>query len=213
MILFRMLQIVLPFVLVLGGMGFAAYGLVAFLERRRELAAAGGDPALLATMQKARAITGRIRTLLPESAGGTGEALGGALDEIVGVRLPAALERQRRLLAHLAGRDRAGLLAELAGLQKKVAAIGDRELKGLTERNIELLRARIDSLDRLEAASHKADAYIRSLLLNLEAFEDRLAASALGKVDTADRRIGAMIEDVKLLEAAYDDLEALDGEG
>lgn len=206
MFLIRLLEVLLPAALILGVIGFGAYRFVKVLEGLFGVGA-GPDRELVASATRAREVAARIQRLLPECDPQHPSALHQELEELVERRLPTALDRQRKLLEHLGSRSAADLVKEERDLSRKLGSSMDPELRTLLKRNLDLLRERIVTLERLELASRKADAQIRAVLINLEAFEDRLVASEYGKVAGADLQIEALVEDVKLLEAAYDELQ------
>lgn len=185
---------------------FGAYRVYRFLEDHFALGAVPERQAL-AKMEQARSLANRIRTLLPAAAGGEHGAIGLELEELIDQRLPGVLDRQRRLLEHLARKSRARLIQDEREIRRNLASARDPELRGLYERNLEACLERLETHDRLSLASRKADAQIRSVLLGLEALEDRLVASEFAKVDRGALELEALNEDVKLLEAAYEEIE------
>lgn len=174
-----------------------AHFLPARADRRRQLE--GG-------LERARQVSERIRGLLPE-AGGSGGPLMVELEELVERRLPSALQRQKQLIEHLALKDRNSLVREQKDLAMQLAKARDNELVDLLQRNLDMVQARIDTVDSLDLASRKADAQIRALLLSLEGVEDRLLASRFAKVKAGDLQIEEIVQEVRLLEAAYDEIE------
>lgn len=198
------LEVLLPPLLVLGLIGFGAYRLVRFLEGTFGIGG-GEHRELLDGVGRAREQVARIRHLLPEDT--DGGVVVKELEELVEKRLPDALERQRELLTHLSARSEAALRTEEREVRRKLQGAQDPELRRLLERNLDLLQGRIVTRQRLDLASRKADAQIRAVLINLGAFEDRLVARQFDTVEGADRQVESLVEDVKLLEAAYDDLQ------
>jgi hypothetical protein len=207
MFFIRILEVLLPPLLVMGFIGYGAYRLVRFLEGTFGITG-GEQRELLEGVSRARGQLERIRSLLPaETDGGVVVA---ELEELVENRLPAALERQRQLLTHLTTRSEAGLRNEEREIRRKLQGAKDAELRKLLERNLDLVQGRIATRQRLELASRKADAQIRAVLINLGVFEDRLVAQEFDTVKGAGRQVESLVEDVELLEAAYDDLQLED---
>jgi hypothetical protein len=204
MFFIRILEVLLPPLLAMVVIGYGAYRLVRFLEGTFGIGG-GEQRELLEGVSRARVQLERIRGLLPaETDGGVVVA---ELEELVEKRLPAALERQRQLLTHLTTRSEAGLKTEEREIRRKLQGAKDAELRKLLERNLDLVQGRLATRQRLELASRKADAQIRAVLINLGVFEDRLVAQEFDTVKGAGRQVESLVEDVELLEAAYDDLQ------
>ncbi len=185
---------------------YAGWRLVRYLEDRDALGP-GLDPDLLERMRSARLIVERIQARLPAWGGQPGGAIGAELEELVTRRLPSALDRQKRLVEYLAGRSRADLVKEERELRRKLGGARDEELRKLLQRNHDLVQGRLESYDRLGLTCQKADAQIRAVLLNLESLEDGLVAREFATVEGADHAIENLVEDVKLLESAYEDID------
>ena len=204
MFFITILEVLLPPLLAMVLIGFGAYKLVRLLEGTFGIGG-GEQRELLEGVGRARQQLERIRELLPAETDG-GVVLG-ELEELVEQRLPATLERQRQLLTHLTTRSEAALKTEERDIRRKLQAAKDPELRKLLERNLDLVQGRIATRQRLDLASRKADAQIRAVLINLGAFEDRLVAQEFDTVRGAGRQVESLVEDVELLEAAYDDLQ------
>lgn len=207
MIFLKLLEVLLPPIFIVGVIGFGAFRFVRYLERVFGITSGQPERELLETLERARSLVGSIQEKLAAIDPDHPDALRLELEELVEKRLPEALDRQRRLLTHLAGSRRSDLVREERDLVKKLKSTEDQELLALLERNLQLVRDRLETLDRLELAGRKASAQVRAVMINLEAFEDRLVASEIGRISQADRQIEALVEDVKLLEAAYDEIQ------
>jgi hypothetical protein len=205
--LIRVLEVLLPPLFLLGIIGYGAVRFVRFLEGAFGITSGRSERDLLQTLEKARSLVAGIREKLPRVDPDNPGPLELELEELVERRLPDALDRQRRLLEHLKQRRSSDLVREERDLCKKLQATQDPELRELLERNVALVQERIETLARLELANHKANARVRAVLINLESFEDHLVVNEFGAVAQSDSQIEALVEDVKLLEAAYDELE------
>lgn len=207
MYLITLLEVLLPPLFILGCIGYGAYRFVRVLERFFGISSGQPERELLRTLDRARSLAASIQEKLPDSDPEHPGALESELEELVERRLPEALDRQRRLLEHLGGGRRSDLVREEKDIRKKLQTTRDSELRALLERNLDMIGERLETLDKLELASRKASAQVQAVLINLQAFEDRLVASEFSKISRSDRQIEALVEDVKLLEATYDEIQ------
>lgn len=199
-----LLRILLPPLLVVLGFGYAAYRITRALEEHF-LGPSLSTGELAKSASRAQEILARIRKRLPETEEGASILLD-ELEGLVETRLPGILERQRLLLEHLSETRNHRLPAEERDLSKRLSQAKDPELRDLLQENLRLLERRREEREALELASRKMDAQISSILIHLESFEDHLVATRFGDLKGKRPEIAALVEDVHLLEEAYDEL-------